>query len=83
MPPDQPHRHRRDDDREAAQEREPVTAARRCKDASRTVEVPVEQRREGAEPQSFVDARWLEGAGHRRRVAGGKRRDKGRDTHRT
>ena len=52
------------------------------KDAGRAAEVSVEKSREGAKARSFVEGRRLEEVGHRRRMAGGKGRNKGRDTRR-
>ena len=80
--PGQTHRSGRDDDRETAQEREAVAVAGRCKDAGRTVKVPVEQRREGAKAEGLVNGRGLERVGHRRRMTGGNGRNKGRGARR-
>ena len=53
--PSQPQRHRRQNNRETAQEHDPVAATRRRENLRRTAEVAVKQRRKGAEAQSFVD----------------------------
>ena len=82
LPPSQPQCHRGGDDREPTQERDPVATAGHRKGLGRTVEIPLEQRREGAKAEGFVDGRRLEGVGHRRRMAEGNRYNKGRDARR-
>ena len=56
--------------------------AGRCKDTGRTVKIPVEQRREGAKAQIFVDGDRQEGVSHQRRMAEGNGRDKKRNARR-
>ena len=50
--------------------------------AGRTAEVSVEESREGAKAQSFVEGCRLEEVGHRLRMVGGNRHDQGRDARR-
>ena len=76
--PGEPHRRRRDDEGETEHERESVASPCVREDPRRPLEVAVEQRLEGAEPQSFVEGRRARGVGHRHTVPGGEGRDKGR-----
>ena len=82
QPPSEPQHHRRDNDREPARKREAVAAAGGRESSGCTIEVPVEQRSEGAKAEDLVDGYQLEGVGHRGRTAGGNRRDKGLDPRR-